>query len=199
MNALSRSGVTLSAICLRCVCTHGQGGGRGCHRPRCASHVTYTGGLHTRPPPPPPPTSRTRTRTRARTPTQTPTSVRCLQAVFRAIVAAAAAKPALLERLCSGVLLTGPGAALRGLGPVLERRLMARFSRVGRAQAVSVLEIGGGDPRSTAWRGGALLGALDAGRESWLLREQWVAPGAASARHTRLVFYLRAEQGLAVS
>jgi hypothetical protein len=68
------------------------------------------------------------------------------------------------------------------------------------------------DPRHTAWRGAALLAALDStasGRDLWLQRRQWAVgeagggeagapPGrAASAanRHARLFGSLRSQQG----
>lgn len=57
-----------------------------------------------------------------------------LQAIFQSIAIAAAGRHDVFERLCNGILLTGPGASLRGLGPMLERRLMQRFSAAGRQQ-----------------------------------------------------------------
>jgi hypothetical protein len=65
------------------------------------------------------------------------------------------------------------------------------------------------DPRHTAWRGAALLAALDSlanGRAPWLQRSQWEAggagggpvagrAGAAANRHARLFAALRAQQG----
>lgn len=43
-------------------------------------------------------------------------------------------------------------------------------------QVVNVLEHRG-HPSHIAWKGGALLAALDAGRENWLPRHQWVQGG----------------------
>lgn len=57
-----------------------------------------------------------------------------LQAVYRSIMAAAAGRPDLCDRLANGLLLTGPAAGLRGLGQMLERRLMTRFAAGGRQQ-----------------------------------------------------------------
>jgi hypothetical protein len=56
------------------------------------------------------------------------------QAVYRSIMAAAAGRPDLCDRLANGLLLTGPAAGLRGLGQMLERRLMTRFAAGGRQQ-----------------------------------------------------------------
>lgn len=63
----------------------------------------------------------------------------CFQAIFKSIVTAAAGRHDVFERLCNGILLVGPGAALRGLGPMLERRLMQRFSSAGRQQVRSLV------------------------------------------------------------
>jgi hypothetical protein len=56
------------------------------------------------------------------------------QAVYRSVMAAAAGRPDLCDRLANGLLLTGPAAGLRGLGQMLERRLMTRFAAGGRQQ-----------------------------------------------------------------
>lgn len=52
-------------------------------------------------------------------------------------MAVAGLRPDLLDRLANGLLLTGPAAGLRGLGQMLERRLMQRFSYGGRQQVGS--------------------------------------------------------------
>ena len=68
-----------------------------------------------------------------------------------------------------------------------------------------------GDARTAAWRGAAVLAALDAtaagGRDHWLARRQWDADAAAGggggaapawaapSRHAKLFAYLKAQQG----
>eukprot|EP00879_Flechtneria_rotunda_P025865 GHRR01027519.1.p1 GENE.GHRR01027519.1~~GHRR01027519.1.p1 ORF type:complete len:299 (+),score=85.06 GHRR01027519.1:229-1125(+) len=139
------------------------------------------------------------------------------EAVFRSITAAAVGRPDVFDRLSAGLLLIGPGAGIRGLGSMLERRLGVKFAQAGRHQLVSVLEPKA-YPAHIAWKGGALLAALDSGRENWLPKEQWVQGGmafpsgnpgkpgaghiaggslanAAAGRHAKLCYYLKAEQG----
>lgn len=58
----------------------------------------------------------------------------CVQAVFRSILATSAGRPELTARLAAGLLLVGPGGGLRGLGPMLERRVAQRLTAAGQAQ-----------------------------------------------------------------
>ena len=63
-------------------------------------------------------------------------------------------------------------------------------------EMVAVLEppLGGAAP-DVAWRGGALLAALDSS-DNWLYRSEWCEGSHAANRHTRLFFYCRAQQGV---
>ena len=59
-----------------------------------------------------------------------------LQAVVRALRAAAGARPDLLQRLCAGLVVVGEGAGIRGLGDMLERRVKALLTATADADKV---------------------------------------------------------------
>eukprot|EP00775_Hariotina_reticulata_P009147 gene9147-9315_t len=116
------------------------------------------------------------------------------EAVFQSLMAVAARQPDVLDRLSAGILLVGPGASLRGLGSMLERRVMHKFATLKRQQVVSVLEPRA-HPAHIVWFGGALLAALDSGRENWTSRQQFAcvdrSPCAVPDPPTPVTFYCR--------
>lgn len=52
----------------------------------------------------------------------------------------------------------------------------------------------GAAPPTLIWRGGVLLAALDS-PDSWLFRGEWCEGAGSANRHSRLLFYCRAQQG----
>jgi hypothetical protein len=65
-----------------------------------------------------------------------------LQAVVRALRAAAGARPDLLQRLSAGLVLVGEGAGIRGLGDMLERRVKGLLAAAAAGAEVSGLDFG---------------------------------------------------------
>ena len=94
-------------------------------------------------------------------------------AIAECISLAASQRPELRVRLCACVLLAGGGAALSGVAEALAERLTARLDAQGsRETAVQVFSVRP-HPRWAAWRGGALLAAMDTSRDAWLRQEAW--------------------------
>ena len=96
-------------------------------------------------------------------------------AIAECISLAAAQRPELRIRLCACVLLAGGGAALSGLAEALTERLTARLNAQAQESgetAVNVFAVRP-HPQLAAWRGGALLAALDTSRDAWPRREAW--------------------------
>ena len=91
------------------------------------------------------------------------------------------------RRLYGTILLLGGGARTPGLAQYLERRVhcgwkiaMDSTEGIEKVEVVRLPE--GTEPESVAWRGGAALPALEAGRGMWMLRAEWEIRGALVAR-----------------
>jgi hypothetical protein len=94
-------------------------------------------------------------------------------AIAECISLAASQRPELRMRLCACVLLAGGGAALSGVAEALAERLTARMDAQGSGEtAVQVFSVRS-HPGWAAWRGGALLAAMDTSRDAWLRKEAW--------------------------
>ena len=101
------------------------------------------------------------------------------EAVDRCILAASASRPELRARLAAYMVVAGGGAELSGLPEALQSKLSSLWQAQQADQMapevmpdVHVIRARP-HPRWAAWRGGALLAALDTSRDAWSRREAW--------------------------
>eukprot|EP00803_Ostreobium_quekettii_P001349 evm.model.scf_1663.1 EVM.evm.TU.scf_1663.1 scf_1663:2467-4272(-) len=122
-------------------------------------------------------------------------------AIVRSI--STAGRPDLRRRLFGAMLVIGHGADLAGMADMLERRVLAALPPDEPTDTVAVAEAKG-PPGEGPWRGGVLLGVLEAGGH-WVRREDWVAGGVRVGQPGRLgrsenaaaklFWFVKAQQG----
>ncbi|XP_068645784.1 actin-related protein 9 isoform X2 [Aristolochia californica] len=91
-------------------------------------------------------------------------------------------------QLIGGVVLTS------GLVPAVEERVLHAIPSNEAIETVEVLQPRT-DPSFVAWKGGAILGILDFGRDAWIHREDWIRSGihVGSGRKYKDSFFLQAQ------
>ncbi|GJS37925.1 actin-related protein 9 [Tanacetum coccineum] len=94
---------------------------------------------------------------------------------------------------CSMQLIGGVGLTT-GLVSAVEDRVLAAIPHTEAIDSVEVLQ-SRTNPLFVAWRGGAILGVLDYGREAWIHREDWIQNGIhiATGRKYKDSYYLQAQ------
>ncbi|GJX60317.1 actin-related protein 9 [Tanacetum coccineum] len=94
---------------------------------------------------------------------------------------------------CSMQLIGGVGLTT-GLVSAVEDRVLAAIPHTEAIDSVEVLQ-SRTNPLFVAWRGGAILGVLDYGREAWIHREDWIQNGIHIATGTKYKdsYYLQAQ------
>lgn len=95
------------------------------------------------------------------------------EAVLHSILQLASARLDVRQRLLASVLLVGGGARQRGLAEALSERLLQRLPAPAEQEppAAALATAARPEPRFAAWRGGALLAAVDGARDGWVRRE----------------------------
>lgn len=91
-------------------------------------------------------------------------------------------------QLIGGVALTG------GLVPALEERVLHSIPSNEAIDTVEVLQ-SRTNPTFVSWKGGAILGVLDFGRDAWVHREDWIRNGIhiGSGRKYKDSYFLQAQ------
>ncbi|XP_057821859.2 actin-related protein 9 [Cryptomeria japonica] len=82
----------------------------------------------------------------------------------------------LYRKLFTSVLLVGGVASTKGLVDAVEQRILSAIPDHVDVDMVEVLQLRT-DPLTIVWKGGAVLGILDFGRDAWIQREHWVRGG----------------------
>eukprot|EP01113_Clastostelium_recurvatum_P043137 TRINITY_DN7087_c0_g1_i2.p1 TRINITY_DN7087_c0_g1~~TRINITY_DN7087_c0_g1_i2.p1 ORF type:complete len:695 (-),score=213.09 TRINITY_DN7087_c0_g1_i2:31-1821(-) len=97
------------------------------------------------------------------------------------------------RRLCALILLCGGGSTIPGLADVLEEKLL--YTLPMDADGMDKIEVlypplrKDVDPRFLMWRGGAIAGCLESGREMWVLRQEWLEGSRIQILRDRLPFH----------
>ncbi|XP_062108131.1 actin-related protein 9 [Humulus lupulus] len=100
----------------------------------------------------------------------------------------------LQKKLFSSIQLIGGVALTGGLIPTVEERVLHTIPP---NEAIEVVEVlpSRTSPMFVSWKGGAILGILDFGREAWLHREDWIKNGIhiGSGRKYKDSYFLQAQ------
>ncbi|XP_010542931.1 PREDICTED: actin-related protein 9 [Tarenaya hassleriana] len=100
----------------------------------------------------------------------------------------------LQRKLFSSIQLVGGVGLTAGLVPAMEERVLHAIPPTEAIDTVEVLQ-SRMDPIFVSWKGGAILGILDFGREAWIHREDWIRNGihVGSGRKYKDSYYLMAQ------
>ncbi|XP_010481855.1 PREDICTED: actin-related protein 9-like isoform X2 [Camelina sativa] len=82
----------------------------------------------------------------------------------------------LRRKLFSSIQLIGGVGSTKGLVPAVEERVLRTIPPTEAINTVVVLP-SRTDPAFVTWKGGAILGILDFGREAWIERQEWMENG----------------------
>ncbi|XP_038877353.1 actin-related protein 9 [Benincasa hispida] len=100
----------------------------------------------------------------------------------------------LQRKLFLSIQLVGGVALTRGLIPATEERVLHAIPSNEAIDTVEVLQ-SRTNPSFVSWRGGAIIGVLDFGRDAWIHREDWINGGifTGSGRKYKDSYYLQAQ------
>ncbi|XP_043811070.1 actin-related protein 9 isoform X3 [Manihot esculenta] len=100
----------------------------------------------------------------------------------------------LKRKLFCSIQLIGGVALTPGLTPAVEERVLHAIPSNEAIDTVEVLQ-SRTNPNFVSWKGGAILGILDFGRDAWIYREDWIRNGihVGSGRKYRDSYYLQAQ------
>ncbi|KAF7837510.1 actin-related protein 9 [Senna tora] len=100
----------------------------------------------------------------------------------------------LQRKLFCSIQLTGGVALTSGLVPAVEERVLHAIPPNEAIDTVEVLQ-SRTNPTFVSWKGGAILGVLDFGRDAWIHREDWIRNGIhiGSGRKYKDSYYLQAQ------
>ncbi|XP_010274818.1 PREDICTED: actin-related protein 9 [Nelumbo nucifera] len=100
----------------------------------------------------------------------------------------------LQRKLFCSIQLIGGVALTSGLVPAVEERVLHAIPSNEAIDTVEVLQPRT-DPTFVSWKGGAILGILDFGRDAWIHREDWICSGVhiGSGRKYKDSFFLQAQ------
>ncbi|KAG6597379.1 Actin-related protein 9, partial [Cucurbita argyrosperma subsp. sororia] len=100
----------------------------------------------------------------------------------------------LQRKLFLSIQLVGGVALTRGLVPAMEERVLHAIPSNEAIDTVEVLQ-SRTNPSFASWKGGAIIGVLDFGRDAWIHREDWINSGifVASGRKYKDSYYLQAQ------
>ncbi|MED6150241.1 Actin-like protein arp9 (SWI/SNF complex component arp9) [Stylosanthes scabra] len=98
------------------------------------------------------------------------------------------------RKLFCSIQLTGGVALTNGLVPALEERVLHAIPPNEAIDTVEVLQ-SRMNPTIVPWKGGAILGVLDLGRDAWINREDWIQNGihVGSNRKYKDSYYIQAQ------
>ncbi|PON98718.1 Actin-related protein [Trema orientale] len=100
----------------------------------------------------------------------------------------------LQKKLFSSIQLIGGVALTGGLIPAVEERVLHSIPSNEAIEVVEVLQ-SRTNPTFVPWKGGAILGILDFGRDAWIHREDWIRNGIhiGSGRKYKDSYFLQAQ------
>ncbi|KAL9401381.1 hypothetical protein Peur_005230 [Populus x canadensis] len=100
----------------------------------------------------------------------------------------------LQRKLFSSIQLIGGVALTAGVIPAVEERVLHAIPSNEAIDTVEVLQ-SRTNPTFVPWKGGAILGVLDFGRDAWIYREDWIHNGIhfRSGRKYKDSYYLQAQ------
>ncbi|XP_059274854.1 actin-related protein 9 isoform X2 [Lycium ferocissimum] len=100
----------------------------------------------------------------------------------------------LQRKLFCSMQLIGGAASIYGLIPAVEERVLHAIPSHEAIDTVEVLQ-SRTNPAFVSWKGGAILGILDIGRDAWIHREDWIRNGIhiGSRRKYKDSFYVQAQ------
>ncbi|KAJ6890486.1 hypothetical protein NC651_024097 [Populus alba x Populus x berolinensis] len=100
----------------------------------------------------------------------------------------------LQRKLFCSIQLIGGEALTAGFIPAVEERVLHAIPSNEAIDTVEVLQ-SRTNPTSVSWKGGAILGVLDFGRDAWIYREDWIRNGIhiQSGRKYKDSYYLQAQ------
>ncbi|KDP40299.1 hypothetical protein JCGZ_02297 [Jatropha curcas] len=100
----------------------------------------------------------------------------------------------LKRKLFCSIQVIGGVALTHGLSPAVEERVLHTIPSNEAIDTVEVLQ-SRTNPISVPWKGGAILGVLDFGRDAWIHREDWIRNGIhiGSGRKYKDSYYLQAQ------
>ncbi|KAJ0234730.1 Actin-related protein 9 [Hirschfeldia incana] len=100
----------------------------------------------------------------------------------------------LQRKLFSSIQLVGGVGLTKGLVSAVEERVLHAIPPTEAIDTVEVLP-SRMDPTFVSWKGGAILGILDFGREAWIHRNEWMENGirVGSAKKYRDSYYIQAQ------
>ncbi|KAK1289757.1 Actin-related protein 9 [Acorus calamus] len=100
----------------------------------------------------------------------------------------------LQRKLFTSIQLAGGVALTSGLVAAVEERVLHAIPSNEAIDIVEVLQ-SRSDSTYVAWKGGAILGVLDFGRDAWILREDWIRNGIhiGSGRKYKDSYFLQAQ------
>ncbi|KAM1216357.1 hypothetical protein ACFX2I_012616 [Malus domestica] len=100
----------------------------------------------------------------------------------------------LQRKLFCSILLIGGVALTRGLVPAVEERVLHAIPSNEAIDTVEVLQ-SRSNPTVVPWKGGAILGILDIGRDAWIHRDDWIRNGIhiGSGRKYKDSYFLQAQ------
>lgn len=98
------------------------------------------------------------------------------------------------RKLFCSIQLTGGVALTNGLVPAVEERVLHAIPPNEAIDTVEVLQ-SRTNPTFVPWKGGAILGVLDLGRDAWISREDWIKNGVhvGSNRKYKDSYFLQAQ------
>ncbi|XP_058770811.1 actin-related protein 9 [Vicia villosa] len=98
------------------------------------------------------------------------------------------------RKLFCSIQLTGGVALTNGLVPAVEERVLHAIPSNEAIDTVEVIQ-SRSNPTFVSWKGGAILGVLDLGRDAWINREDWIQNGVhvGSNRKYKDSYYLQAQ------
>ncbi|WJX18767.1 Actin-like protein arp9 [Trifolium repens] len=98
------------------------------------------------------------------------------------------------RKLFCSIQLTGGVALTNGLVPAVEERVLHAIPPNEAIDTVEVIQ-SRANPTFVSWKGGAILGVLDVGRDAWINREDWIQNGVhvGSNRKYKDSYYLQAQ------
>ncbi|ESQ44684.1 hypothetical protein EUTSA_v10003170mg [Eutrema salsugineum] len=100
----------------------------------------------------------------------------------------------LQRKLFSSIQLVGGVGLTKGLVSAVEERVLHAIPPTEAIDTVEVLQ-SRMDPTFVCWKGGAILGILDFGREAWIHRNEWMENGirVGSGKKYRDSYYIQAQ------
>ncbi|KAE8667977.1 hypothetical protein F3Y22_tig00112350pilonHSYRG00015 [Hibiscus syriacus] len=100
----------------------------------------------------------------------------------------------LQRKLFCSIQLIGGVALTDGLIPAVEERVLHTIPSNEAIHTVEVLQ-SRTNPTFVAWKGGAILGVLDFGRDAWVHRDDWIRNGIhiGSGRKYKDSYFLQAQ------